>query len=249
MKISVVTVSYNSAETIADCIDSVLSQNYPNIEFIIVDGKSTDGTMDIVNRFADRIQTIVSEPDQGIYDAMNKGISMCTGDVIGILNSDDLYEDAEVISDVVKQLKESGADSCYGDLVYVDQKDTGRVVRSWKAGEYRREKFLNGWMPPHPTFFLKRECYEQFGKFNTGFRTSADYELMLRMLYKNDVSVTYLNRVVVRMRTGGQSNVSIMNRIKANLEDRRAWKENGISPGLLTSLKKPLSKLGQFFRR
>ncbi len=249
MKVSVITVSYNSAETIAETLQSVVAQDYPDIELIVVDGQSTDETIDIVKGFGDAVRVFVSEPDNGIYDAMNKGISLASGELIGILNSDDLYHDATVISDVVNLIKRSKSDSCYADLVYVHRVQTNKVVRTWVAGEYRRERFINGWMPPHPTFFVKKKCYQQFGSFNTEFSTSADYEIMLRMLYKHSVSAVYLNRTIVRMRAGGQSNNSLWNRIRANREDRRAWKVNDLEMVFLTTIKKPLSKLGQFFKR
>lgn len=249
MKVSLITVAYNSAETIEDCIRSVLSQDYPDIEYIIVDGASKDRTVEVIEKYRDRIAQFVSEPDNGIYHAMNKGIDLCTGEIVGMINSDDLYADEKVISDVVKTIRQSGADSCYGDLVYIDRFETDRVVRRWNSGEFHKEKFLKGWMPPHPTFFLRRRCYKDFGKFNLSFKTSADYELMLRMLYKEGVSTAYLNRVIVHMRTGGQSNLSVTNRIKANREDRMAWKVNDLKPGFFTTTRKPLSKLLQFLKR
>lgn len=249
MKVSIITVAYNSAETIADCIQSVVDQTYSDIEYIVVDGSSTDDTQEIVRSFGDRVSAFVSEPDNGIYDAMNKGLQRCTGDVVGILNSDDFYTDNEVISDVVNLLKQSRADSCYSDLVYVDRENTDKIVRSWVSGEYEMRNFLKGWMPPHPTFFLKRNCYEEYGLFNLSFKTSADYELMLRMLYKHKLSAAYLNRVTIKMRVGGQSNLSIGNRIKANIEDRRAWKVNSLKAPLWTTLRKPLSKVGQFLKK
>lgn len=249
MKVSVITVSYNSADTIAESLQSVLNQEYENLELIVIDGGSTDGTVEIVEELGNAVSVFISEPDHGIYDAMNKGIGRATGDIIAILNSDDLYQDENVISDVVQKMNDTGADSCYSDLVYVHRNDVKKVVRTWNAGDFDPKKFLDGWMPPHPTFFLKRACYEEYGFFNTGFRTSADYEIMLRMLYKHRVSSVYLERITVRMRAGGQSNVSIWNRIQANKEDRRAWKENDLEPALFTTIKKPLSKLSQFFRR
>lgn len=249
MKVSLITVSFNSAETIEDCIRSVLSQDYPDIEYIIIDGASKDGTIELIEKFRDRIAQLVSEPDKGIYHAMNKGIDLCTGEIVGVINSDDMYADEKVISDVVRTMQESKTDSCYGDLVYVDPLDTSRVVRRWNSGGFDKKKFLKGWMPPHPTFFLRRHCYEKFGKFNLSFKTSADYELMLRMLYKEGLSTAYLNRVMVHMRTGGQSNLSLKNRIKANREDRLAWKVNDLKPGFFTTIRKPLSKLTQFLKR
>lgn len=249
MKVSIITVSYNSAETIDDCILSVLRQSYPNIEYIIVDGNSKDNTLDIISGHSNGVHTVISEPDEGIYHAMNKGIAACSGDVVGILNSDDVYADENVIADVVKLLTSSGAAACYGDLVYVDRTDLDKVQRTWISGPYQRDKFLKGWMPPHPTFYLKREFYAQYGDFNLDFRTSADYELMLRMLFKNELPAAYLNRTLVRMRAGGQSNLSLKNRLCANREDRRAWAVNGIKVPFWTTLRKPLSKIGQFFKK
>jgi glycosyltransferase involved in cell wall biosynthesis len=248
MKVSIITITYNSAETLEDTIRSVLSQDYPFIEYIIVDGASKDETMHIVNRYADKIAHVISEPDKGIYDAMNKGVSCATGDVVGILNSDDFYADSSVIADIVTSLKQSNSDACYADLVYVDKENTGRVVRSWKSGEYTPGFFLRGWMPPHPTFFLKRAVYEKYGLYSLELRSSADYELMLRMVHKHGISLSYLPRVITKMRTGGQSNVTIKNRWRANKEDRLAWKMNGLQPGLFTLVRKPLSKLLQYLK-
>ena len=249
MKVSIITITYNSAETVEDTIQSVLSQSYPNIEYIIVDGASKDDTLSIVNRYKDKIATIQSEPDKGIYDAMNKGVRLATGDLIGILNSDDFYADAQVISDIVKTVQSAGADGCYADLVYVDRNETSRVVRTWKSGEYRHGQFMRGWMPPHPTFFVKRAIYAKHGLYSLQLRSAADYELMLRLIHKHGISLAYLPRVITKMRAGGQSNVTLKNRWKANKEDRLAWKMNGLQPGFLTLIRKPLSKLIQYLPR
>jgi glycosyltransferase involved in cell wall biosynthesis len=249
MKVSIITITYNSAETVEDTIQSVLAQDYPNIEYIIVDGASKDDTLSIVNRYKDKIATIQSEPDKGIYDAMNKGVRLATGDLIGILNSDDFYADAHVISDIVKTVQSAGADGCYADLVYVDRNETSRVVRTWKSGEYRHGQFMRGWMPPHPTFFVKRTMYEAHGTYSLQLRSAADYELMLRFIHKHGIKVSYLPRVITKMRAGGQSNVTIKNRWRANREDRLAWKMNGLQPGFFTLMRKPLSKLIQFIKR
>lgn len=246
MKVSIITITYNSAETIEDTIQSVLSQDYPNIEYIIVDGASKDSTLEIVNRYRSSISKIISERDKGIYDAMNKGVTLATGDVIGILNSDDFYADSKVISDIVRTMQAANSDACYADLVYVDRVETSKVIRSWKSGEYRHGDFLRGWMPPHPTFFVKRTLYERHGLYSLELKSAADYELMLRFIHKHGVSMAYLPRVITKMRAGGQSNVTIKNRWKANKEDRLAWKMNGLQPGFLTLLRKPLSKLIQY---
>lgn len=248
MKVSIITITYNSAETVEDTIQSVLAQDYPNIEYIIVDGASKDSTMAIVNRYKDKIATIHSEPDKGIYDAMNKGVRLATGDLIGILNSDDFYADEKVISDIVKTVVEASADGCYADLVYVDRHDTSRIVRTWKSGEYRHGQFMRGWMPPHPTFFVKQSVYEAHGLYSLQLRSAADYELMLRFIHKHHVSISYLPRVITKMRAGGQSNITLKNRWRANQEDRLAWKMNGLQPGFFTLIRKPLSKLLQFLK-
>lgn len=249
MKVSIITVSFNSASTIEDTIRSVSAQTHPDIEYIIVDGNSADDTLSIIKKYKDKITTLVSEKDKGIYYALNKGIDLATGHVIGTLHSDDVYASSEIISNVVKCFKEKKVDTVYGDLQYVNRDDLNKVKRYWQAEQYTDGLFLKGWMPPHPTFFVKKECYEKYGKFNTLLKSSADYELMLRFLHKYKVSTAYIPEVIVKMRSGGQSNLSISNRIKANKEDRLAWKLNGLTPGLFTTIAKPLSKLGQFLIR
>ena len=303
MKVSLITVSYNSARTIADTIASVQQQTYKDIEYIVVDGNSSDGTVEIVKRFVDAMQgrsegamqdsskdvtqdasqdsskdvsqdamqdsskdvsqdasqdsskdasqgvvtKFLCERDKGIYDAMNKGLALATGDIIGVLNSDDFYCSNDVIENVVRAFEENETDCLYGDLNYVDPIDTSKIVRKWRSGAYLRENFLKGWMPPHPTFFVKKSCYDSFGTFDTQFKSAADYELMLRFLFKESCSGQYLPKVMIHMRAGGVSNVSLKNRIRANKEDRLAWKINGLKPKWFTLLRKPLSKLTQYF--
>lgn len=244
MKVSIITIAYNSAETIEDTIQSVVNQDYDNIEYILVDGGSDDGTLDIVRKYRHKISKIVSEPDQGIYDAMNKGVKMATGDLVGILNSDDLYAYSQVISDIVSTI--GNHDSIYADLVYVDRDNIEKTTRKWISGKYKEGLFLKGWMPPHPTFFLRKVIYDKFGLYRLELKSAADYELMLRMIHKHKISITYLNKIITKMRVGGQSNVTITNRIKANREDRRAWEMNGLKPGVFTLIRKPLSKISQF---
>lgn len=249
MKVSLITVCYNAERYIEKAIQSVLNQSYEDIEYIIVDGQSSDGTLEIINRYKDQITHVISEPDKGIYDAMNKGVSKAIGDIIGILNADDFYFDYEVIKDVVNCFQKKSTDTLYGDLVYVDPIDTKRVVRYWRSGEYNRSKFKFGWMLPHPTFFVKRRIYEKYGLFNLDLKTSADYEYMLRVLYKHRASTQYLPRVMTIMRTGGTSNASLTHRIRANSEDRKAWAINELRPGALTRYLKPIRKLIQYTRR
>jgi glycosyltransferase involved in cell wall biosynthesis len=246
MKVSIITVARNSASTIADTIDSVINQSHEQIEYIVVDGASNDGTQEIVKRYRAHIAGFVSEPDRGIYDAMNKGIAMASGDVIGILNSDDVYADYRVISDLAGRLEATGAECVYGDLVYTDRETPTRVLRRWKAGDYRPGAFEWGWMPPHPTFFVRRTVYERLGGFLIQLRTAADYELMLRFIHRHGISTTYLPRVVTRMRVGGVSNVSLRHRIAAYKEDRLAWRANGLRLGMATLLLKRVRKIGQF---
>jgi len=243
----VITAVLNGADTIQDCIKSVTEQIYPDIEYIIIDGGSTDETFKIVKKYKDKITRVTSEPDNGIYDAMNKGIKVATGDIIGILNSDDIYADKFVIEDVVKTISNSNVDSCYGDLVYVDRDNPKKVIRYWRARNYNKERFKRGWMLPHPTFFVKREIYERYGCLNLDFPLAADYELMLRFLYKYEVNTVYIPKVLVKMRTGGTSNPGSYT-AKAVLENRRAWKVNGLKYPV-TLLLKPFSKILQFVNK
>lgn len=248
MKISIITVSLNSVHTIRGTIQSVLNQNYPNIEFIVVDGSSQDGTVEIIKSYKNIIDQYISEPDDGIYDAMNKGIRMATGDVIGILNSDDIYADYDILSKVAYTFYKQGVDSVYGDLCYVAEDNPFRITRYWKSGVYRKSKFLKGWMVPHPTFFVRREVYEKYGLFDPSFRFAGDYELILRLLYKNDISTYYIPQVMVVMRMGGVSNGSFSNRLKANAEDKLAWKLNHLSRPFYTTWLKPALKIPQFVK-
>ncbi|MCW3102600.1 MAG: hypothetical protein JWO09_1040 [Bacteroidetes bacterium] len=247
MKVSIITVCYNSASTIESTILSVLSQDHKDIEYIIVDGLSKDNTLQVAEKYSSRISKIISEKDDGIYFAINKGIALATGEIIGILHADDFYTDDKVISKIVKAFSEQKTDTVYGDLQYVDREDTSKVKRHWSSGGYTHGLFFKGWMPPHPSFFVLKKCYDKFGVFNTTLRSAADYEMMLRLLHRYKCSTTYIPEVLVKMRVGGKSNVSLSNRIKANREDKKAWLLNGLKPGMFTLIRKPLSKLGQFF--
>lgn len=247
MKISIITITYNSAATIEQTIRSVTEQSYKDIEYIIVDGQSTDGTLEIIDKYKSRISKFVSEKDKGLYDALNKGIGMASGDVIGILHSDDFYIDTQVIQKYADTFSKSKSDSVYSDLYYVDKTNTDKIIRKWKSGEYKANSFINGWMPPHPTFFVKKEIYNKLGTFNLAFKSAADYELMLRFIQKNKISISYLPEYTVKMRVGGKSNVTVQNRVNANLEDRRAWEINGLKPRFYTLYLKPFRKILQFF--
>lgn len=248
MKISIITVAYNAATTIQDTIESVLSQKEVDVEYILIDGGSTDGTLDIIEKHKSSIDHFTSEPDRGIYDAMNKGVQAATGDIIGILNSDDIYAHEYVLRDILAKF-DSETQGVYADLVYVDQKDTNKVTRTWIAKPYVAGAFKKGWMPPHPTFFVRKEVYEKFGAYSLELRSAADYEFMLRVIHKHQINIGYLPEIIVKMRVGGESNVSLKNRIRANQEDRKAWEMNGLKPGALTLIRKPISKIGQFLKR
>lgn len=247
MKVSIITITYNSEATLKETMESVINQTYPNIEYIIIDGLSQDNTLSIVNNYKDKISKVVSEKDNGLYDALNKGINLATGDVIGILHSDDFYTHPQVIEHVVKTIQEKEADALYADLYYVDRSDTTKVFRKWKSGHYKHGMFYKGWMPPHPTFFAKKFCYEKYGVFNLNFKSAADYELLLRFIHKHQVKLAYLPEFIIKMRVGGKSNQSFSNRLRANQEDRKAWKINGLKPKVYTLYAKPLRKLMQFF--
>jgi glycosyltransferase involved in cell wall biosynthesis len=247
VKVTIITVCYNAEQTIADCIRSVASQDYFDIEHLIVDGASTDGTLKRIRESGFDTSHLVSEPDKGIYDAMNKGLRKASGQVIGILNADDFYADPQVISDVVKTFQSEDCMCTYGDLEYVSFHQPEKVVRKWHSGPYQRENFRWGWMPPHPSFFVKAELYERLGGFRLDLGTAADYELMLRFLYVNRLKTSYLSRVLVKMRAGGASNQTLSRRLEANRYDRKAWKVNNLKPNLLTLWLKPIRKISQFF--
>jgi glycosyltransferase len=266
MKVSVITAVFNNKQYIGDCIKSVVSQTYPDIEYIIIDGGSTDGTLDVISRLTHggsnlmryeggvtnlqtRAPRVISEPDNGIYDALNKGIRLATGDVIGFLHADDIYADASVIGKVAAAMSRSNADSCYGDLLYVDKNNPERIIRYWKSRPYEKGMFGRGWMPPHPTFFVRKEIYERYGSFNTDFRIASDYELMLRFLEKEKISTWYIPEVLIKMRTGGASNRSVKNMVIKTTEDYKAWRVNHLREKFYTIPFKNLSKIPQFFVR
>ena len=246
MKVSLITVTYNSDKHLAHCIDSVLHQDYPNIEYIVVDGASTDGTLAVIEQYGDVIDKWISEKDGGMYDAINKGIKLATGNIIGILNSDDFFASATAVSKIVRCFEENNVDSVYGDLVYVHEEDTANIYRYWKGSAYNRQAFHWGWMPAHPTFYVRRELVEQLGGYETHFYSAADFEFMTRYLYKHRISAAYLPELIVKMRKGGMSNCGWQRRLRANRRDYLALKRNNVPFPFLASVVKPLRKLPQF---
>lgn len=246
LKISVITVSYNARRTIEQCIQSVINQNYQNTEYIIIDGNSSDGTISILEKYKKHIQVLVSEPDKGIYDAMNKGIALASGDVIGMLNADDFFAADDILTVVSDAFKNNDADIVYGDLDYV--KPDGTTFRKWRSGPYKKGKFNMGWMPPHPTFYCRKEVFDKLGNYSLEYGTAADYELMLRFIHLNHSPVYYIARVLVKMSTGGVSNSNINNRIRALIFDMRAMYKNKILFPPIALLFKPLRKVRQFFQ-
>ena len=248
MKISIITVVFNNEATISTAIESVLNQTYKNIEYIIIDGQSTDATMKIVNKYASSIDKIISEPDKGIYDAMNKGILLATGDVIGILNSDDVYADNHVLRDVMLEFNDPKIDMVYGDLVYVKNTDLNLVVIKWKSEHYYPQFFEDGHVPPHPSLFLRKKVYDVVGLFNQGMRLAADYEFMLRVFKLHNYKSKYINKLLVKMRLGGATNGSMKNIIDGNKEILRAWKTNNLKVPLLLMPKRILKRLTQFIK-
>jgi len=249
MKISIITVAYNAAATIGDTIRSVLEQDYPAIEYIVIDGASTDATLEVVNRYRDRIATVVSEPDAGIYDAMNKGIARATGDVVGILNADDFYIDSRVVSKVAEAFEDEETGAVFADLVYVKPDDLNRTVRRYHSGHFHPGKFAYGWMPAHPTFFLRKKYYDRFGLYKTDYKIAGDYELLIRMLYIHRIPYVYIPEVLIKMRVGGVSTRSIGSTVVLNREILRACRENGIKTSMFKIYSKYPKKLLELIKR
>jgi glycosyltransferase involved in cell wall biosynthesis len=250
MKISVITVCYNSARTIGDTLRSVREQTYENIEHIVVDGCSMDSTLKVVAIEGTHVAKLVSEKDKGIYDAMNKGMALATGDIVGFINADDFYPSVDVISTVAAIFESSGADSCFGDLCYVQQNEVSRIVRYWKACVFRPGLFESGWCPPHPTFFVRRAVYQRLGGFNLNYKIAADVELMARFLEAGGITSRYIPKVLVHMRMGGTTNRNLHNIVKQNLEIRRGLLALGLRFSWLSFLwNKVLSRAFQFVQR
>ncbi|AWW47466.1 glycosyltransferase [Polynucleobacter paneuropaeus] len=251
MKISIITVSYNAQATIAETISSVACQTHGDIEYIIIDGASTDQTCNVILSHPQykKITRFISEADYGVYDAMNKGIKIASGDVIGLLNSDDIYFDNTVLTQVAEVFSDPLIDACYADLIYVKEFDSSKVVRYWKSKDYRAGLFEKGWMPAHPTFFVRKRVYERYGAFNLQYKIQADFELTLRFLSAKQIKTCYVSKIWVKMRMGGISNRSLLGSIIANMESYKACKEHELSISIapLFIIRKMISRAPQFF--
>ena len=248
MRISIITATYNSEKTLLDTLLSLEKQTHPDIEYIVVDGASKDNTIKLIKSNCTKVSKIICEPDKGIYDALNKGIQAASGDVIGFLHSDDLLAYDDAIADIAKTFEITGCDAIYGDLEYVAQNDTTKRIRLWKSGSFSRFKMKVGWMPPHPSFYMKRKCYRQFGCFSLDYRISADYDSLLRYILKQRISIAYLPKVLVKMRVGGISNRSVSSMVKKSMEDIRVMNQNGII-WPIALVYKNISKLPQFIKK
>lgn len=246
MKISVITAVFNNRDTILDCLASVREQSYHNIQHVVVDGASTDGTSDLLHRHRSRIDVLVCEPDRGIYDALNKGIAHCNGDVIGFMHADDIYADNQVLTRVARAFVDREVGAVFGDLQYVNKEDTSRVFRHWRAGEFSPAKLAWGWMPPHPTLYVRRDIYSRLGGFDTAFKIAADYDYVLRLFSSSSLKSVYVPDVLVKMRVGGASNRSLRNILRKCREDLEALRKNQVG-GVRALVWKNLSKLGQFW--
>lgn len=248
MKISVVTAVFNRRDTIAAAMDSVYEQTYTDVEHIIQDGGSRDGTLEVIKDRSSPATHLRSEPDDGIYDAINRGIRRATGDVIGLMHSDDRFASPRVLSEIAKAFENPDIDGVYGDLTYVSKGDPARVIRYWRAGEYDLSRLRRGWMPPHPTLYLRRGVFDHWGLYDTGFRIAADYDAMLRYLVKGRIRLAYIPQVLVCMRVGGESNRSLGRILRKSREDYHAIRRNGVG-GLGTLAMKNVSKVMQFIQK
>lgn len=248
MKVSIITAVFNRAETVGQALASVAAQGYPDVEHIVIDGASTDSTLSEVRKWTRPGMRIISEPDEGIYDALNKGIVAATGDVVGLMHSDDFFASPTVLESVMQKFSDTGAAAVYGDLDYVSASDTDRIVRHWKAGSYSRRKLARGWMPPHPTLFVRQEVFDRFGGYDTSYRIAADYEAILRWFGIGGMTPAYIPEVLVKMRVGGESNRSIERILRKSREDYRALRSSGIG-GIGALAWKNLSKLPQFIKK
>jgi len=250
VKISIITVCYNSAKTIQETLQSVTSQRYPHVEYILIDGGSNDGTQGVIESFGEQVDVFTCEPDKGIYDAMNKGIARATGDVIGLLNADDLYAHADVLTKVAEAFAEQPLDACYGDLIYFASDTPDKVLRYWRSNAFKPGLFAKGWCPAHPTFFVRRNLYDRYGHFDISFKGGNDVELMMRFLEKHHITTRYLPEVMVKMRLGGVSNNSIKGIIEQNRQILQAAKKLGIAISPLSFFfHKVLSRLSQWLSK
>ncbi|MBP1839099.1 glycosyltransferase family 2 protein [Formosa algae] len=251
MKVSIITATYNSEKTIQDCLNSVLSQKYNNIEYIIIDGASSDNTLNIIEDVKQTHTNVISmsEPDKGIYDALNKGINRASGDIIGFLHSDDFFASSETISHIVEAFNDENIDGVYGDLHYINSTNSEKIVRNWKSKSFSKKLLKQGWMPAHPTLFLKKSVYLNHGVFNLNFKIAADYDLMLRIFKDDSLSFKYLPEVVTKMRVGGASNRSLKNIWLKTREDYMAVKGNNLGAPVLVICSKNLSKIPQLFKK
>ncbi|MGH8175539.1 MAG: glycosyltransferase family 2 protein [Steroidobacter sp.] len=249
LQISVVTATFNSAATIVDTLRSVASQTYENVEHIIIDGASTDATLELVKAHIERVAKCVSERDCGIYDAMNKGWRQATGDVIGFLNSDDVYASDDALDLIAAAFSDESIDACYGDLVYVAREDVNKHIRYWRSCSFQAGLCARGWQPPHPTLYVRRSAFERFGGFDLTYKIQSDFEFCLRMLEVARLQSVYIPRLLVKMRTGGVSNASIRNIIRGNLEALDACRKNGVRAAPAFVVRKIVSKIPQYFSR
>ena len=248
LKISLITAVYNNASGLRSSLTSSFQQSYPQVERIVIDGGSTDGTHKVLAEYAYKLDHIVSEPDSGIYDALNKGVQLATGDIVGILHSDDLFAECHILAKIASSMEKRGVQFLYGDLYYVNAENPDEVVRYWKAGEFHPEQLRKGWMPPHPTVYVRRALYGQYGSYNTQYKIAADYDWMLRLLKKNALNIAYLPEVLVHMRIGGASNRSLKNIWQKTGEDYAILKNHQIG-GIPALLHKNFRKLNQFWKR
>jgi glycosyltransferase involved in cell wall biosynthesis len=245
MKISIITVCYNAVSTIESSIRSVIEQDYEDVEYLVIDGGSKDGTVNLIKSHLPQIQCFISEPDLGIYDALNKGIAKATGDIIGILHANDLFADKHTLSIVAKNFKEQQADAVYGDLVFLNNKQ--QIVRKWLSRSCKRYLLELGWMPPHPAIFIKKSIFDRFGNYRLDFGTAADYELILRFFYRKRIKTYHVDRVFIKMLTGGISNKNFLNHVIGNTNDFKAMKLHQLHAPFIAVLLKPLQKVIQFF--
>jgi len=245
IKISIITAVYNREATIKSACEAMANQDYDNIEWVVVDGGSKDGTVEILKKAKRRPDILISEPDKGIYDALNKGLELCSGDIVGLLHSDDFYPEPDVLSKVAQKFMDTKVDAVYGDLEYVKEDKLDVVVRRWISGEYDKDNFKKGWMPPHPSFYMRRKYYRALGGFDMQYKIAADYDSMVRYLWKNNLNASYLPKVLMSMRTGGVSNNGLHNILRKSKEDLSIMRKHGL--GLLTLVRKNVSKIAQFF--